>query len=103
MIKFTIFWVIIGLLTFTCLATFEAENWGRAYALWDKGKDCLLFYLAWQAFGKLLLPVLVFAGIRFVWDIVSWVTLLSCNESPVVKFFNQRVSPCRIIVFASCP
>jgi len=87
MIKFTLFWVIIGLLTFTALATFEVENWGRAYALWDKGKDCLLLYLAWQAFGRLLLPVFVFVCVRLGWDVVSWVTGISINNSIVVGIF----------------
>lgn len=84
MIRFTLFWVIIGLLTFTALATFEAEGWVRAYALWDKGKDALLLFLCWQAFGRLLLPVFIFACARFVWDIVSWVTGIGVNNSYIV-------------------
>lgn len=92
MIKITISFIVIGLIVFTSMATFDygiySEHWGRSYALWDKGKDCLLLYLAWdlsyKKYGNLLLPLFIFMILRLVWDFISWGTGLSINNTKAV-------------------
>ena len=88
MIRFTISFVVIGLLCFYSMATFNVEYWDRLYFFWDKGKDVLLTYALWQLsikkYGQLLQPLFWFTVIRFGWDTVSWVTGLSINNPQVI-------------------
>jgi len=88
MMRYTIAFICIGLVVFTTMATFDVgqyfENWGRVYALWDKGKDCMLVYLVWRLskkkYGNLFKHLFWLTVVRLSWDCVSWVTGLSVNN-----------------------
>lgn len=90
MIRFAIAFILIGLLVFTTMATFDygmySEYWGRAYALWDKASFCLLAYLAiypaWRR--KEFKPVFYLLLVRLSWDCISWATGLSVNNPKAV-------------------
>lgn len=88
MIKFTIAFIIIGLMIFTSMATFNVEAWDRSYFIWDKGKDVLLAYLVWQLsikrYGHVVQPLFWFMVVRFWWDIISWGTALSVNDPKII-------------------
>lgn len=90
MIRFTIAFFIIGLLVFTSMATFDygtySEEWGRAYAIWDKLGYCLLAYLICYPQGgrKAFKPILHFMLVRLLWDCISWVTGLAINNPKAV-------------------
>jgi len=80
----------MGLLFFYTAAAFDAynglPNW--IYYFWNKGLD----FMKWVVIYKLVdgrmrwvvKPVLIFALIRFIWDIVSYFTGLKVNNSVVV-------------------
>ena len=90
MIKFTIAFIVIGLIAFTSMAVFEQEIWARGYALWDKGKDVLLVgiiaELSRKKYGQLFMPLFYFVIIRLAWDVISWITGLDVNNAKVVGF-----------------
>lgn len=70
------------------MATFDSgnysESWGRAYGLWDKSKDLLLVYLLFKQYKKIWKPLLIFAGIRLVWDCISWWSGVAINNNIAV-------------------
>ena len=88
MIKFIISFIVIGMLCFYSMATFNVEYWDRLYFFWDKGKDVLLTYALWQLsikkYGDIVEPLFWLTEIRFGWDIVSWLTGLSVNNPQVI-------------------
>ncbi len=92
MIAFTTIWYIMGLFVFYTAATFDSyENLPEwIYYWWAKLLDVLLFITVynhvptkWKAPLK---PVIYFSIIRFVWDIISYITGLSVTNSIWVAF-----------------
>lgn len=92
MIKITISFIVIWLIVFTSLATFDygtySEFWGRSYAFWDKACFCLLTYIAWKPQNKKDIKELkwlfLLLVLRLMWDGISWATGLSINNTKVV-------------------
>ena len=92
MIRLTISFIVIWLIIFTSMATFDFgeywENWGRAYAFWDKGAFCLLCWIAWKPQPKKdikeLKPLFWLLICRLVWDGISWLTGLDINNTKAV-------------------
>jgi len=86
--RLTVAFIVMGLLTFTGFAMFDVENWARAYALWDKGKDCLLLFClvnySAKKYSQLVKPIFYLSIMRLVWDGISWVTGLNINNTKVV-------------------
>lgn len=95
MIRITIAFIIIGLIVFTSIATFDydtySNEWGRIYALWDKGCFCLLGYLIINTPDKRqrkeFLPIFHFLLVRLSWDCISWISGLSVNHPKAVGIF----------------
>lgn len=92
MIKTTIAFIVVWLIVFTSLATFDygtySNVWGRVYAFWDKGAMAMLAYISWKPQPKqdmlLMKDVFWLLILRLIWDGISWMTGLSVNNPKAV-------------------
>jgi len=92
MTRVTIAFIVIGLIIFTSLATFDygqyMDKWGRVYAIWDKTAMVLLCWSAWQEKrDKEFKPIFWLLVLRVAWDGFSWGTGLNINNTKAVGTF----------------
>lgn len=86
-------WAILvyffGLLLFYTTAGAYPTLYRMTYFGWDKGKDLLFFmalYSIIKTHRRVILPMLIFALIRFLWDIISTTTHIDKNHYQAVNF-----------------
>ena len=88
MIRFGIVWYIMGLTVFYVEANFEMSWWKEVYYLWDKSLLIFLFIgihsLLPRQNKPVILPVIYFAIIRFIWQIVTSITGWEINDARAV-------------------
>ncbi len=79
---------LIGYLIFASCATFGIQYWVTGYFLWDKAKDVLFLTSIYHApkNSTSLMPMILFAGARFVWEIISAITEWNINNTKAVGF-----------------
>lgn len=79
---------LIGLLIFYKSALFGTRTWDWMYYFWDKGCNVLAFWtiylLVKDGYRKIVAPVLVFSIIRFTWEVASYFTKITVNNSQAV-------------------
>jgi len=91
-IKVAVVWFLMGLLFFYTAAVFKSydalPNW--IYYCWAKFDSVLMWIVVYELcrrdMRKIIFPVLIFSIIRFIWDIVSFFTGVSVNNSSAVGF-----------------
>lgn len=102
-LRIFIVWYLMGLLLFYTAATFyvhEYNNWGYFYYLWAKGSDVLLIVtvLMRPRNSRDILPALIVAAARFLWEIVAWIIgLQSTNPVLVGSLFITLIFVCLLI------
>lgn len=91
MITFAIAGYLIGILTFCLFALFDQPIWVSIYAIWRSlfGASLFGWYALYKISGRreLIAPMIMFAGLVFVWEIISIFTGLYINNEPVVALF----------------
>lgn len=88
-VRIAILWYLLGLMVFYTAATFpyfHYNTWSYSYYLWAKASDILLL-LSLRSRPKNsseIFPILIFAGIRFAWEIISLITGIKVNDTRVI-------------------
>lgn len=83
--KVAISWYVLGLLVFYFAATFDTRLWDWAYYLWDKGFAVLVWYAIYRlSKERVVIPVLVFSILRLIWEIISYFTGVSVNNTRAI-------------------
>ena len=82
-------WYIIGIVSFLTYANFGGAVWPEIFYVWDKVKDVLLFAAAYALcpakVKPFVRPVLIYAVIRFIWEIISAITGVTINDHRAVN------------------
>lgn len=78
---------LLGLLVFYLAATFDTRLWDWTYYLWDKsfGGGVAVWYAIYAlSRDRVAIPVLVFSIIRLIWEIISYFTGVSVNNTKYI-------------------
>lgn len=76
---------ILGLLLFYTKGVVDFHIWNWIYYWWDK---CVVFLAWWAIYNampypecRVIKPLVIFSGIRFGWEIVSYFTGITVNNT----------------------
>lgn len=87
---------IFGLTIFYVEATFERWWWHEIYYIWDKGLLICLFIGIHSLLPKhnkqVVVPVIWFAIIRFIWQVVTSITGWEINDARAVAILFIALS-----------
>ncbi len=93
---------LLGLLTFYTVAVFDTSIWNFIYFLWCKLVDTLVwgaFYYLAKNERKIIKPIFALSIVRLTWEIVSYITGVSVNNSLAVAICFM-VLTCVIIILS---
>jgi hypothetical protein len=85
----SIYFYIGGCLFFLAFAKFGMAGWKKVYYVWSFSKDFLFIYTIYLLKPKLksdLSPILFFAAIRCIWEIIATSTDLQVNSKIIVDY-----------------
>lgn len=101
-LKAQIFFFLLGYEFFVWTYNWTEEVWTRLYWLWDKTNDFLVYAVMYQLAAKskkiLVIPVLIFALLRLLWEAVGLWLKLDAASSMTVNYCMFAVGAVTIIM-----
>lgn len=90
-INIAIYLYIGGLIPFFAFADWSKPLWAQSYYIWQTSKDMFLlgciYLIAAQKHKAKILPILAFATVRAIWEVVCFISKADVNNIMIVDYF----------------